>query len=91
MALPVPSMSMLAKDIGGGFINLNPTMLKGTQPDTLRMLNRELMKALQTARSLTVDQEDYKQIKAKNMQISRLNHAMQILKHFCRERKINLG
>jgi hypothetical protein len=91
MALPIPSMSRLAKDIAEGFITLSPTMLRGTQVDILRTLNRELMKALQTTRGTAVALDNFKELKDKNTKITRLNHAMQVLKHFCAERKIIIG
>lgn len=91
MALPIPSMSRMAKELSEGYLTLSPTMLRGTQPDTLRTLNREIIRALQTARGTQVDLENFSELKEKNTKITRLNHAMQVLKQFCKERKIMLG
>lgn len=91
MALPIPSMSRMAKELSEGYLTLSPTMLKGTQPDILRTLNREIIKALQNARGAQVDLENFMELKEKNTKITRLNHALQVLKHFCKERKIILG
>lgn len=91
MALPIPSMSRLAKEISEGYITLSPTMLRGTPPDTLRNLNRELIKTLQSIRGTAVDLDNFKELKEKNTKITKLNHALQVLKNFCTERKIILG
>jgi len=88
MALPIPSMNRLAKDIAEGYISLTAVMFKGTPVDKLKLLNHELIKVLQENRSLAVDLNDFAALKSKNMKIGRLNHAMLLLKNYCKERKI---
>lgn len=90
MALPIPSMSRLAKEISEGYITLSPVMLKNVPVSILTKFHRELLKMLQSVRGLSIDSENFKEIKEKNMKISRVNHAMQILKYFCKERRIHL-
>ncbi|MBN2382128.1 hypothetical protein JXQ70_04515 [bacterium] len=88
MALPIPSMSRLAKDIAEGYIQLTVVMFRGTPVDKFKTLQHELTKLLQEVRGTAVDLEDFQALKAKNTKISRLNHALVMLKNYCRERKI---
>ena len=78
------------KEVSEGYISINPIYLKKFSPGTLRIINRELLKASISVRAEKFDYTDIKLVRDKNMRLSRINHAIKIIQEFCRERKIQL-
>ena len=78
------------REVATGYITINPIYLKKFSAGTLRVINRELLKASIAVRAEKTDYNDIKLVRDKNMRLSRINHAMKIIQEFCKERKIQL-
>lgn len=78
------------REISEGYITISPVFLKRFSPGSLRVINRELMKASIGVRAAHTDYKDIKQVRAKNLKLSRLNHAIRVIQTYCKERKIGL-
>jgi hypothetical protein len=78
------------QEISEGYIAVNPVYLKKFAPGTLRVIHRELHKKMISVRAERTDYADIKQVRDKNLKLSRLNHAIRIIQAYCKERKIPL-
>ncbi|OGL42595.1 MAG: hypothetical protein A2161_08915 [Candidatus Schekmanbacteria bacterium RBG_13_48_7] len=78
------------QEVSEGYISLNPVFLKKYSPGTLRIINRELIKASIAVRAERTDYSNIKMVRDKNMKLSRLTHAIRIVQAYCKERKIQL-
>ena len=78
----------LAQDIAGGFVSLSPPVLKKYTPADLKIILSNLTLVQREVRQRQVPAEDIPLVKAKNMQISRLNQALMILRSYCKKMRI---
>lgn len=78
----------LAQDIAGGFYSLSPPVLKKYTPADLKIILSTLTLVQREVRQTQVPLEDVSLVKAKNMQISRLNQALMILRSYCKKMRI---
>ena len=80
----------LAQDIAGGFCSLSPPVLKKYTPADLKIILSNLTLVQREVRQTQVPMEDIPLVKAKNMQISRLNQALMILRSYCKKKRIQI-
>lgn len=80
----------LVQDIAAGFFSLSPTVLKKYSPADLRIIQAHIQLVKQDIRQLQVPREDVQLVKARNMQLSRINHAETVLKSYCKKMRIVL-
>lgn len=78
----------LAQDIAGGFLSLSPPVLKKYTPTDLKVIRNNLEMVKREVRQTQVPQEDVTLVKAKNMQITRLNQADMVLRSYCKKQRI---
>jgi len=78
----------LAQDVAGGFVSLSPPVLKKYTPADLKIILSNLTLVQREVRQTQVPAEDIPLVKAKNMQISRLNQALMILRSYCKKMRI---
>lgn len=78
----------LAQDIAGGFFSLSPPVLKKYTPADLKIILNNLLLVLREIRQTQVPQDDVQLLKAKNMQISRMNQAEMVLRTHCKKMRI---
>ncbi|NOY13234.1 MAG: hypothetical protein GXP51_05995 [Deltaproteobacteria bacterium] len=78
----------LAQDISAGYQNLSPVALKKYNPADLKVILSNLTIVQREIRQLQVPLEEVLLIKAKNMQLSRLNQAEVVLRSYCRKKRI---
>jgi hypothetical protein len=82
------SLKAIAFDIAEGYIAVNPIFLKPLDPESLKGIYQEIMRAQIEIRGEKFPQGDIKAIRWRNTRLQRLNSALMILKNFARERKI---
>ncbi len=80
----------LAQDIATGYQSLSPPGLKKYTPADLKIILANLGMVMREVRRTQVALEDVELLKAKNMQISRLNQAEMVLRSFCKKKRIPL-
>lgn len=80
----------LAQDIAHGYLSLSPPGLKKYTPADLKIIQDNLVLVRRDVRQTQVPQEDSQLIKAKNMQLTRLNQAETVLRSYCRKNRIPL-
>lgn len=80
----------LAQDIAQGFQNLSPPGLKKYTPADLKIIQANLDMVRRDVRQTQVPQEDTQLMKAKNMQLTRLNQAETVLRSYCKKNRIGL-
>lgn len=80
----------MAEDIAGGYQSLSPPSLKKYTPADLKVILANLGIAARQVRQIQVPLDDVLLVKAKNMQLSRLNQAEVVLRSFCRKQRIPL-
>jgi hypothetical protein len=78
----------LAQDISNGFQSLSSPGLKKYTPADLKILMVNLTLVQREARQLRVPLEEVLMLKEKNMQISRLNQALMVLRTHCKKMRI---
>ena len=80
----------LAQDIATGYQSLSPPGLKKYTPVDLKIILANLGLVMREVRRMQVSLEDVELLKAKNMQISRLNQAEMVLRSYCKKMRIPL-
>jgi hypothetical protein len=80
----------LAQDISNGFQSLSPPSLKKYTPADLKIILSNLTLVQREVRQLQVPLDDILQLKEKNMQISRLNQALMVLRSYCKNMRIQI-
>lgn len=80
----------LAQDIAGGFLSLSPPALKKYTPADLKTILNNLTLVKREVRQIQVPSEDAILVKAKNMQLTRLNQAEMVLRSYCKKQRIPL-
>jgi len=78
----------LAQDVAGGFYSISPPVLKKHTPADLKIIMSNLLLVQREVRQTQVPLDDVQQVKAKNMQISRLNQALMVLRSYCKKMRI---
>ncbi len=78
----------LAQDVAGGFYSLSPPGLKKYTPADLKIILSNLNLVQREIRQTQVPLDDVALVKAKNMQISRLNQALMVLRSHCKKMRI---
>lgn len=78
----------LAQDVAGGFFSISPPTLKKYTPADLKIILANLLLVQREVRQTQVPLDDVQQVKAKNMQISRLNQALMVLRSYCKKMRI---
>ena len=80
----------LVQDIAGGFYSLSPPVLKKYTPADLKVILMNLSLVKREVRQIQVPLEDVQLVKAKNMQLSRLNQSEMVLRSYCKKKRIPL-
>jgi hypothetical protein len=80
----------IAQDIAAGFQSLSPPGLKKYNPMDLKIILNNLDMVKREIRQTQVPQDNVPLIKAKNMQISRMNQAEMVLRSYCKKMRIPL-
>ncbi len=78
----------LAQDIANGFQSLSPPGLKKYTPADLKIILSNLTLVQREVRQLQIPLDEVMQLKEKNMQISRLNQALMVLRSYCKKMRI---
>ena len=78
----------LAQDISNGFQSLSPPSLKKYNPADLKIILSNLTLVQREVRQLQIPLDEILQLKEKNMQISRLNQALMVLRSYCKKMRI---
>jgi len=78
----------LAQDVAGGFFSISPPTLKKHTPADLKIILANLLLVQREVRQTQVPLDDVQQVKAKNMQITRLNQALMVLRSYCKKMRI---
>lgn len=78
----------IAQDIAEGFQTLSPPGLKKYTPVDLKIIMSNLSLVKRGVRQIQIPLDDVLLLKAKNMQISRLNQAEMVLRTFCKKKRI---
>ncbi len=78
----------IAQDIAEGFQTLSPPGLKKYNPADLKIIMTNLAIVKRGVRQIQVPLDDVLLLKAKNMQVSRLNQAEMVLRTFCKKKRI---
>ncbi len=78
----------LAQDIADGYQSLSPPGLKKYTPADLKIILNNINLVRRDIRQRQVPLEDVQLVKAKNMQISRMNQAEMVLRTYCKKMRI---
>jgi len=78
----------MAQDIAVGYQSLSPPGLKKYTPTDLKIILNNINMVKREIRQMQVPQDDVGMIKAKNMQISRMNQAEMVLRTYCKKMRI---
>lgn len=78
----------MAQDIADGFFSLSPPILKQYTPADIKIILNSLALVKRQVRQIQVPLEDIPLVKAKNMQISRLNQAETVVRSYCKKKRI---
>lgn len=78
----------IAQDIAGGFFSLSPPNLKKYTPADLKIILNNINLVKREIRQMQVPLEEVQLVKAKNMQISRMNQAEMVLRTYCKKMRI---
>lgn len=78
----------MAQDIAEGYQSLSPPGLKKYNPADLKIILNNLSLVKREIRQLQVPLDDVQLVKAKNMQISRMNQAEMVLRTYCKKMRI---
>jgi len=84
------SPKKMAQDIAGGFVSLSPPGLKKYTPADLKIILSNLQLVQREIRQTQVPLEDVQLVKAKNMQLTRMNQAEIVLRSYCKKQRIPL-
>ena len=78
----------LAQDISNGFQSLSPPSLRKYRPADLKIILSNLTIVQREVRQLQIPLDEILQLKEKNMQISRINQALMVLRSYCKKMRI---
>lgn len=82
------SPKKMAQDIADGFTSLSPPVLKKYTPADLKIILNSLAQVKRGIRQIQVPLEEVLLVKAKNMQLSRLNQAETVVRSYCKKKRI---
>ncbi|WP_321368130.1 hypothetical protein [uncultured Desulfuromusa sp.] len=80
----------MAQDVADGYYSLSPPVLKKYTPADLKIILSNLTLVQREIRQIQVPLEEVQLLKAKNMQISRINQALVVLRSYCKKMRIPL-
>lgn len=80
----------MAQDVADGFYSLSPPVLKKYTPADLKIILSNLTLVQRDIRQIQVPLDEVQLLKAKNMQISRINQALVVLRSYCKKMRIPL-
>ncbi len=80
----------LAQDISNGFQSLSPPSLRKYSPADLKIILANLTQVQREVRQLQIPLDEILQLKEKNMQITRLNQALMVLRSYCKKMRITI-
>ena len=78
----------MAQDIAAGFLRLSPPTLRPYTQADLKVILTNLAIVQREVRQKQVPLEEIDLIKAKNMQLSRINQAEVVLRSYCKKKRI---
>jgi len=78
----------LAQDVADGFYSLSPPVLKKYTPADLKIILSNLTLVQREIRQTQVPLDEVQLVKAKNIQISRINQALMVLRSYCKKMRI---
>jgi len=84
------SYKAVAFEVAEGYTAVNPLFLKPLDAEVIKELYNELLKSQAEIRAEHIPHGDIEKIRWRNMRLQRLHSATMIIKHFARERKIQL-
>ncbi|MBI3804279.1 MAG: hypothetical protein HY282_11020 [Nitrospirae bacterium] len=84
------SVAAVAKDIAGGYMALNPLVLKRFEKEMYKALHQQLRKVQTEVRSESFPTHDMTGIRKRNTRLQRLHTALTILEHAAKEKRIPL-
>lgn len=84
------SVKKMAKDIGEGYIIINPGNLRKYKPHELKQMLTALAVVQREVRAEHVEEEDYQAIKKKNWRIQNISRATLIINTFIKHRRIKI-
>ncbi len=82
------SLKAIIKDVGEGYITINPIFLKSVKNDQLKPFLDEINKYSAELRSQKFPYNDTKLIRERNMRLQRLSSASFIIRNYAKERRI---
>jgi len=82
------SPKKMAQDIADGYFMLSPPMLRQFTPADIKTVLGNLALVTREIRQEKIPLEDVMALKARNMKLSRLNHAETIIRAYCKKRRI---
>lgn len=78
----------MAQDIADGYQSLSPPVLKKYNAGDLKVILNNINIVKREIRQTQVPLEDVALVKAKNMQLSRMNQAEMVLRTYCKKMRI---
>ena len=78
----------MAQDIAEGFLSLSPPGLKKYTAADLKIILNNLSLVQREIRQVQIPLEEVQLLKAKNMQLTRLNQAEMVLRSYCKKMRI---
>lgn len=84
------SLKLIAQDVADGYIAVNPLFLKPFDPDSIKELYQEVMKAQAAIRGEKFPFGDVMAIRWRSVKLQRLHSASMIIRNFARDRRILL-
>lgn len=84
------SFKMIANDVSGGFITINPIFLKPFNDSGIKNLFKAIEQKQIGVRIEPFPHNDVAKIRDRNMRLQRLHVSIMIIKNYARERKIQL-
>ena len=78
----------LAQDIADGYANITLATLKKYTPNDLKTINVNLAIVTRELRQEQIPLEDIMALKKRNMKLQRVNHALSVIRTYCRKKRI---
>ena len=82
------SPKKMAQDIADGYLVLSPPMLRSYTPGDIKIILNNIAIVTRDIRGEQIPLEDVMALKARNMKLSRLNHAEVVIRAYCKKRRI---
>ena len=85
------SLSAAARDVADGFLFMTPLLIKRLDEGGLRALHHQMRKLQNEVRSMRCPSHDITALRARNLRLQRLHHALIILEHAAKQQRIRLA